>query len=305
MLKYRRFFPVLMILLLYAVSAQSQEPGLTKLSEHVYAAAGFKNPTIRRSFGVNSGVIVGDDAVLVIDTRISAKKAQELIADIKQVTDKPIKYVVNTHYHLDHTWGNCEFVKLGAVVIGHENARLTASKTEEDIKNATNFGLTEQDMEGTVPSIPTIMFKDSLLVDLGCVTARLTYMGHTHTNDGIVVLIEPDGVLFTGDILFTGYHPSMGDSDLNGWLKALEELKTTEAKIIVPGHGRVSTVNDINDLPVYLTEFDKMARQLCAGKNRNDAPAIARELLKKLPEQGRTELTAAVGSNLRAKYLPK
>lgn len=305
MLKYRWFFPVLTSLLLCAVSAQSQDPGLAKLSEHVYAAAGFKNPTIRRSFGVNSGVIVGDDGVLVIDTRISAKKAQELIADIKQVTDKPIKYVVNTHYHLDHTWGNCEFVKLGAVVIGHENARLTASKTEEDIKNATNFGLTEQDMEGTVASIPTIMFKDSLMIDLGGVTAHLTYMGHTHTNDGIVALIEPDGVLFTGDILFVGYHPSMGDSDLNGWLKALEELKTTEAKIIVPGHGPVSTVNDINDLAVYLTEFDKLAKQLCEGKSSKDAPAIARQLLQELPEQGRTELKAAVGSNLRAKYLPK
>ncbi|MFA5784123.1 MAG: hypothetical protein WC962_04510, partial [Phycisphaerae bacterium] len=68
MLKYRWFFPVLTSLLLCAVSAQSQDPGLAKLSEHVYAAAGFKNPTIRRSFGVNSGVIVGDDGVLVIDT---------------------------------------------------------------------------------------------------------------------------------------------------------------------------------------------------------------------------------------------
>jgi cyclase len=216
-----------------------------------------------------------------------------------------IKYVVNTHFHLDHTWGNCEFVRQGAVVIGHENLRLTAAKTRNDIKNATNFGLTAEDMEGTVESIATITFKDTLLIDLGGVTARLTYMGHTHTNDGIVALIEPDGVLFTGDILFVGYHPSMTYADITGWLKALEELKTTKAEIVVPGHGPVSTVKDINDMAVYLSEFDRLARQLCEGKTRADAPAIARELLKKLPEQKRTELKAAVEANLRVKFLTK
>jgi glyoxylase-like metal-dependent hydrolase (beta-lactamase superfamily II) len=291
MLKCERIFPVLVSLLLCTVLAgPSDEPGLAKLSEHVYAAAGFKNPTIRRSFGVNSGVIVGDDAVLVIDTRISAKKAQELIVDIRQVTDKPIKYVVNTHFHLDHTWGNCEFVRQGAVVIGHENLRLTAAKTRNDIKNATNFGLTAEDMEGTVASIATITFKDTMHIDLGGVTARLTYMGHTHTNDGIVALIEPDGVLFTGDILFVGYHPSMTYADITGWLKALEELKTTEAKIVVPGHGPVSTVRDINDMVVYLAEFDRLARQLCEGKPGPMRPKLQVSFCKSCPSREEASL---------------
>lgn len=136
--------------------------GLTKLSEHVYAAVDFKNASpAANSFGVNTGVVIGNDAVLVVDTRISAKKAQEFIADIRKVTGKPIRYVVNTHYHLDHSWGNCEFVKLGAVVIGHENSRLTVERSREIMSHPEYFGMTAQDLQGTTVSPPTITFKDT------------------------------------------------------------------------------------------------------------------------------------------------
>ncbi len=287
------------------VSAE-ETAGLTKLSEHVYAAVDFKNASpAGNSFGVNTGIVVGNDAVLVVDTRISAKKAREFIADIKKITDKPIKYVVNTHYHLDHSWGNCEFVKLGAVVIGHENWIKLASRYKEGMSHPEYYGMTAEDLNGTTLSPPTITFKDAMLVDLGDVTVSLSYLGHTHTNDSIVVLVEQDGVLFTGDILFTRYHPSMNEADVQGWLKTLAKLESTPAKIIVPGHGPVSTTADIKDLEVYLTEFDKQAKVLCAGKTQDDAPAIAQEMLKILPDQKRTELIWGVENNLRSKYLPK
>ena len=280
--------------------------GLTKLSEHVYAVVDFKNASpAGNSFGANSGVVIGNDAVLVVDTRISAKKAREFIADIKKITDKPIKYVVNTHYHLDHSWGNCEFVKLGAVVIGHENGCKLASRYKEGMSHPEYYGMTAEDLNGTTLSPPTITFKDAMLVDLGGVTVSLSYPGHTHTDDSIVALVDQDGVLFAGDILFTRYQPSLGYADVQGWLKALAKLENTPAKIIVPGHGPVSTVADIKDLEVYLTEFDKQAKVLCAGRTGDDAPAIAQEMLKVLPDQKRTELIWAVENNLRAKYLPQ
>ncbi len=288
--------------LLYA----EQTAGLTKLSEHVYAATDFKNATpASNSFGVNTGIVIGDNAVLVIDTRISAKKAREFIADIKKITDKPIKYVVNTHYHLDHSWGNCEFVKVGAVIIGHENGRLAAPRSKEIMSHPENFGMTPEDLNGTSVCAPTITFKDTMLVDLGGVTVSLSYPGPAHTNDNITALVDQDGVLFTGDILFTRYHPSMFEADTANWVKVLANLETTNAKIIVPGHGPVSTVADINDLEIYLTQFDKQAKILCAGKTQNNAPAIAQELLKTLPDQKRTELTGGVEGNLRNKYLPQ
>ncbi len=281
--------------------------GLTKVSEHVYAFTDFKNASpAGNSFGVNTGIVVGNDAVLVIDTRISAKQAQAFIADIKKVTDKPIKYVVNTHYHLDHSWGNCEFTKLGAVVIGHENGRVRSLQAIKDaIPHLQDYGLSPQDMEGTTQSPYTITFKDSMLIDLGGVTVSLAYQGHTHTDDSITALVDQDGVLFVGDILFTRYHPFLVDADVAGWLKALAKLETTPAKIIVPCHGPVSTVADIKDLEIYLTQFDKQAKILCAGKTQDDAPALAQEMLKILPDQKRTELISGVENNLRSKYLPK
>jgi glyoxylase-like metal-dependent hydrolase (beta-lactamase superfamily II) len=299
---------VLLSVCLFAPGLVSAEETarLTKLSEHVYAAVDFKNASpAGNSFGVNTGIVVGNDAVLVVDTRISAKKAQEFIADIKKITDKPIKYVVNTHYHLDHSWGNCEFVKLGAVVIGHENGRQAASRSKDGMSHPEYYGMTAEDLNGTTVSAPTITFKDAMLVDLGGVTVSLSYPGHTHTDDSIVALIDQDGVLFAGDILFTRYHPSLGYADVQGWLKALAKLETTSAKIIVPGHGPVSTIADIKDLEVYLTEFDKQAKVLCVGKTQDDAPAVAQEMLKILPDQKRTELIWGVENNLRSKYLPK
>ena len=299
---------VLLLACLFAPGfvAAEETTGLTKLSEHVYAAVDFKNASpATNSFGANTGVIIGNDAVLVIDTRISAKKAQEFIADIKKITGKPIKYVVNTHYHLDHSWGNCEFVKLGAVVIGHENGRLAASRSKDSLSHPEYFGMTPDDLNGTTVSAPTITFRDALLVDLGGVTVSLSYLGPAHTDDSIVALVDQDGVLFAGDILFTRYHPFLADADVQGWLKALAKLETTPAKIIVPGHGPVSTVVDIKDLEIYLTQFDKQAKALCVGKTQDDAPAIAQEMLKTLPDQKRTELVMGVENNLRSKYLPK
>lgn len=305
---FNKVRPVLLLVcLIVSGSAVAGEPAdLTKLSEHVYAVVDFKNASpAANSYGVNTGIVIGNDAVLVIDTRISAKKAQEFIADIKKITDKPIKYVVNTHHHLDHSWGNCEFVKLGAVVIGHENGRLAAAGVKDAVLHPENYGLTLEDINGTTVSPPAITFKDAMLVDLGGVTVSLSYPGHTHTDDSIVALVDQDGVLFAGDILFTRYHPNLSSADIQSWLKVLAELEKTPAKIIVPGHGPVSTVADIKDLEVYLTEFDKQAKALCAGRTQDDTPAIAQELLKTLPDQKRTELVWAVEYNLRSKYLPK
>jgi cyclase len=299
------FVLLLVCLFVPGLVSADDSNGLTKLSEHVYAAVDFKNASpAANSFGVNTGVVIGNDVVLVVDTRISAKQAQAFIADIRKITNKPVKYVVNTHYHLDHSWGNGEFVKLGAVVIGHENGRLAASRSVNGIAHPENFGMTAHDMEGTTASPPTITFKDAMLVDLGGVTVSLSYPGHSHTDDSITALVNEDGVLFAGDILFTRYHPFLADADVQSWLKVLAKLETTSAKVIVPGHGPVSTVADIKDLEIYLTQFDKQAKALCAGKTQNDAPAIAQEMLKTLPDQKRTELVSGVENNLRSKYLP-
>ena len=298
---------VMLGLAVWAVTTLGQEsPNLQKISKHVYAYAGTTNasPT-GNAFGANVGVVIGRDAVLVIDTLISAKAATRLLEQIRAVTDKPIKYVVNTHDHLDHAWGNCVFAKLGAIIIAQENSRLDANKTGETLGRAGQYGLTAADMEGTTIVPPSITFKQSVKVDLGGITVELNYPGPSHTVGSITALVPQDKVLFVGDILFSHYHPYLAEGDLAGWQQALIELESTIATKIIPGHGPVSTVSDLRDMREYIRVFDTEARKLCAGKTAADAPVIAKELLKLLPDQGRTELPMMVQANLAARFLPK
>jgi len=275
------------------VAAIGQEtPKLQQLSEHVYAYAGTTNSSpAGNAFGANVGVVIGHDAVLVVDTLISAKTARRLLGQIRALTDKPIKYVVNTHDHLDHAWGNCVFAAQGAVIIAHENSRLDAHRSKETLSHAAQFGLTAADLEGTTIVPPAITFKQSLKVNLGEVTVELNYPGPSHTACSITALVPQDKVLFTGDILFSHYHPYLGEGDLAGWQQILTDLEKTSATKLVPGHGPVSSVSGLRDMKEYLRVFD--------------APALAQELIKLLPEQGRTELPVMVQGNLAAKFLPK
>jgi cyclase len=310
MLQFKKnfLFAVLAIfgaVLFLAITSFAQEARtLQKLSDHIYAYVGIINASLSaNSFGANSGVVIGDDAVLIVDTLISAKEAEKLLADIRKVTNKPIKYVVNTHYHLDHSWGNEVFVREGAVVIAHENSRLAAPRSKYSLEHYQKFGLTASDMEGTDLSYPTVTFKDGMRIDLGGVMVDLAYPGAAHTDGGITAYVSPEQTIFLGDILFTKYHPYLGEGDIPSWLKVLSGLERTPAKVIIPGHGPVSTIADIKNMEDYLRAFDRKAKQLSKGKNQADAPVVARELLRTLPDQGRTEMPSMVEGNLREKYL--
>jgi cyclase len=302
------FLAIFGAVLLPAVQSFAQTPRtLQKLSGHTCAYVGIKNASpSANSFGANSGVVIGADAVLVVDTLISVKEAEKLLEDIRKVTDRPIKYVVNTHYHLDHAWGNSVFVKAGAIVVAHENSRLADPKSEYALAHYQELGLTAADMEGTVLKFPTVTFKDAMRIDLGGgVIVDLSYPGASHTDDSITALVSPDQVIFTGDILFTNYHPYLGEGNILSWEKVLSGLEKTKARVIVPGHGPVSTIADIKDMELYIKVFDRKAKELSKGKKQDDAPAVAAELLKALPDQGRTEISMMVESNLREKYLPQ
>jgi glyoxylase-like metal-dependent hydrolase (beta-lactamase superfamily II) len=277
---------------------------LQKISDHVYGYVDIKNASpAGNSFGANTGLIIGTKDVMVVDTLVSAKEGKRFLADIRKITDKPIKYVVNTHYHLDHSGGNSELVKAGAVVIGHENTPAHLPELAESLKNPGYFGFTDDDLQGTRPEPPSITFKDTMTIDLGDVKVKLSYPGPTHTDDSITVLVMPDKVLFTGDVLFTSYHPFLAMGDLVNWKKVLTDLKQIPAKKIIPGHGPVSSAKDLDNMRTYLIEFDKQATALCAGKQSKDVDAVAGELLKRLPDQQRTEMPSLVDLNLKLKYL--
>lgn len=298
---------IVLIISLFYVSLMiwgEDAPKLQKISDHVYAYVGITNASpSANSFGANAGLVVGKDAALVIDTLVSAKDAKRFLSDIKKVTDKPVKYVVNTHYHLDHSWGNDVFAKKGAVVIAHENSRLAMQKMEDPTLHPENFGMTAKDIKGTVLKAPDVTFRDSLQIDLGGITVELNYPGETHTNGSIFAAIPQDSVLFLGDALFTGYHPFIGEGNYKSWKKILTDLEKTTFKILVPGHGPLSTIEDVKAMKTYITEFDAKAKKLCKNKKPEDVSKISEELLKELPDQKRTEMPALIQMNLNVRYL--
>lgn len=276
--------------------------GLTKIADNVYSYVDVKNSSPQNSFGANAGIVIGRDGILVIDTLVSAREAQRFINDIRAVSDKPIRYVVNTHYHLDHAFGNDAFAKLGAIVIAQANDRQNMRKSgEAALKGAGDFGLSEADMAGTVLAYPVIGFTDRMEIDLGDQLVELLYPGPSHTDGSLLVFLPDKKLLFAGDALFTGYHPFLAEGNLEEWLKTLDFIAALEADAIVPGHGPLSTRKDIADMKAYLITFDKIATELAAGSS--DPEFVFNEMKKELP--ARPEGEWLIKSNIMMKYLVK
>jgi cyclase len=285
-----------------AGSALAAQAGLTKIADQVYAYVDIKHASPANSFGANAGVIIGRDGIVVVDTLISAREAKKFIKDIRAISNKPIQYVVNTHMHLDHTFGNCEFAKLGAIIVASRDDKLgMKSYAEPALKNASAYGLTEKDMEGTEICYPVVTFEKRMEIDLGDRTVELINLGHSHTEGSIVVFVPDGKVLFAGDILFTNYHPNFKNGDIDGWIKALDSLAAMDFSVLVPGHGPLSGRKDIEDMKNYLVLFDKTASDLSAKSN--DVRYIVSELRKVLPP--RDELDMMIGANVKTRYLKK
>jgi cyclase len=278
------------------------QQGLKKIADGVYTYADVKNGSPKNSFGANAGIIVDKDGIIVIDTLVSAKEAKRFIKDIRAISDKPIKLVVNTHYHLDHTFGNAEFTKLGALIIAQAADTINMrNRGEYVLKNTGNFGLTNEDMKGTELAYPALAFNDKLEINLGSRKIDLIFPGPSHSDGSILVHLPDSKVLFTGDILFADRHPYMADADMAGWIKALDFIMGMDVVTIIPGHGPISSKKDIADMKNYLMIFDKRAKELC--KQSHDPDYIAIEMKKDLP--ARSENENFIKTNIQMKYLKK
>ncbi len=285
-----------------AAAQASAQGGLTRIADNVYAYVGARNASPSTSFGANAGIVIGNDGIAVIDTLISAKEADRFIKDIRAVSQKPIKYVIDTHEHLDHVFGNAEFARLGATIVSQANCRKNMiASAQAVLRSAKDYGLSEDDMKGTQIAIPTVAFRGTVEIDLGGRTVELIDPGPSHTNGSILVYVPDTKTLFAGDVLFTDYHPYIGDGSIDAWTGVLDRILGMDVEAIVPGHGPLSGKKDVTDMKNYLVAFDAKAKELCAKSG--DAAAIKSELMKALPE--RAEGSGLIDANLQMKYLKK
>ncbi|MEP6680199.1 MAG: MBL fold metallo-hydrolase [Chloroflexota bacterium] len=191
-------------------------------------------------FDQTIGAVVGAEGVAVIDTRTSHRRADELIADLRGLTRAPIAFVVNTHMHYDHTFGNARFRP--APIWGHVRC---AARMREDGKATRRRVMAQHpdlaDELAEVEIVPPDRVIDKAgLLDLGDREVELRYLGRGHTDNDIVALVPDAAVLFAGDLLENGAPPSFGDAYPLAWPETGARLLDLVEGAVAPGHGEVA-----------------------------------------------------------------
>ena len=211
----------------------------------------------------NAGFIVGDSAVVAIDTGTSYAHGTELLAAIRRVTDKPVRLALITHTRQEFLFGAAAYRERGITVAMHAKAAtLMTSRCEGCLKTLRRV-LGDEALRGTVMFKPDQTFEAGHRIDT--LTERplqVLYFDHSSGPGDIAVLDARSGVLFAGGLIDQGRIPDVADSNLPGWRRALQALRKLAPKTVVPGHGRAGTERSIDDEERYLVQLEARVRAL-------------------------------------------
>ncbi|MEJ2309464.1 MAG: MBL fold metallo-hydrolase [Gammaproteobacteria bacterium] len=221
----------------YAPVSVPMQP--VKLTDDVYYVEGLAGAaTDHEGFISNAGFVITDEGVVLFDALGTPALAWQLRQEIAKITDKPVIKVVVSHYHADHILGLEVFKDEGAEVIAPAEASIYLdSGVGKERLEERSLSLDPWVTEKTRLVPPDVWLDRSMTLEIGGKTLSILHLGKAHSDGDMAMLVEPDKVLFTGDILFEGRVPFVGSADTAGWLEALESMQTSGLEALVPGHG--------------------------------------------------------------------
>jgi glyoxylase-like metal-dependent hydrolase (beta-lactamase superfamily II) len=214
---------------------EEKQVSFTQISEHAYAYTAEGDP--------NTGIIIGDDAVLVADTQATPAMAQDVIRRIREVSDKPIKYVVLTHYHAVRVLGASAY---GAeqIIASEDTYDLIVERGEQDkASEIGRFPRLFQNVDSVPPGMtwPSITFRNKMTLWLGKLEVQLLQIGRGHTKGDTIVWLPGERACLSGDLVEFSATPYAGDAYFSDWPQTLRNLAALQPKVLVPGRGAALT----------------------------------------------------------------
>lgn len=248
------------MIILMQINTTVADSALTvhQLAPGLFVHQGLHEETTMANQGAiaNIGFIVGDRCVAVIDTGGSLENGRRLRMAIRQRTGAPICYVINTHFHPDHVFGNAAFTADKPVFIGHQNLAAAMLARSEHYRKSLALQIGEAAASMATMIVPTRAIGSEQTIDLGGRVLQLRAWPTAHTDADLTVLDRNTGTLWLGDLLFERHVPSL-DGSLKGWLAVMESLRSLPARKVIPGHGPPS-----GDWPGAMRDQERYLRAL-------------------------------------------